>query len=128
MSDTVEFPAMRANVIDALRSLADRAHQESSWGVYNEETGRYEDLSLCVNILYDCQVLPRPAVAVGSVLVASELGALRRLSDQLDPLVEELGAAPDAVYLADFRWPRVIEASGEALAAMNGDGQGGSLG
>jgi hypothetical protein len=122
MSDSVEFPSMRANVIEALRSLGDPAHQASFWGVNDEKTGRYEDLSLCVNILYDCQVLPNPEVAVGSVLAASEQAALWRLARELVPLVEDLGAAPDAVYLADFRWARVVEASAEALAAMTGDG------
>lgn len=110
---------MRSDVLDALRSLADREYQEREWGKYREEENRYDDLTLNVHLLYDdCQVLPDPASQVGTVLYADDAEPLRRVGAVLGPLIHDLGEASDAEYLADPRWDLVVAAAAEAVADL----------
>lgn len=118
MSALVQFPAMRLDVVAALQSLSDPVQQESRWGRVQLGVNYYDDLSVCVNILFDCQVLPNPDVAVGSVLLPGEEPALRAVADELLPLVDELGPAADASYLAHRRWDAVVRASRRARDLM----------
>jgi hypothetical protein len=70
--------------------------------------------------LYDeCEILPRPERAVGSILRSSEVPAMRMLGRQLGALILELGDAPDSVYLAHPRWFDVVVAAEGALDAMD---------
>jgi len=119
MTQRIEFPAMRSDVRDALVSLSDRAHQDSVWGRYDPEDGKFDDLTLCVNILYDCHVLPDPGNAVGAVLVPDEVTVFGVLGQELLPMIEHLGTAPDSVYLADPKWPAVVTAARSALETMD---------
>lgn len=115
----VEFPSMRSDVVDALRSLADRGYQEREWGQFRADENRYDDLTLNVNVLYDdCRVLPDPASRIGTVLLASDVEPLTRLSDALTPLIAELGDSADSSYLADPRWDQVVEAARAALTQL----------
>jgi hypothetical protein len=114
----IQFPAMRQEVIAALRALADPQRQRS-WGKVEQGVSYYDDLTLNVHILYDdCQVLPDPSTAVGSVLARGEVDALRAVHDALNPLLEDLIDKPDGDYLMDPRWPTVIAAASEALRTM----------
>jgi hypothetical protein len=110
---------MRDEVISALRSLSDPVHQRSRWGRYEEGVNYYDDLSLNVHILYDdCQVLPDPSAAVGTVLMAGEVEPLLGVDRSLSPLLDELADRPDSDYLEDPRWPSVVAAARDALDAM----------
>jgi hypothetical protein len=120
---TVQFPEMRLEVIAALHALADVEHQKS-WGQVEQGVSYYDDLTLNVHILYDdCQVLPDPSRAIGSVLLVGEVAALRAVHDALNPLLDDLGEKPDAEYLADKRWLAVTAAAGDALRTMESSGQ-----
>jgi hypothetical protein len=69
--------------------------------------------------LYDeCEILPRPERAVGSILRASEVPAMRMLGRHLGALILELGEAPDAFYLSNPGWFDVVIAAEAALVAM----------
>jgi hypothetical protein len=119
MITSVEFPAMRDEVVAALRSLADPQHQRTHWGVSEPGVNYYDDLTLNVHILYDdSQVLPDPSAAVGAVLSEGEVDPLRTVHDALGPILDELGDRPDSDYLADTRWPAVVAAAQSALDAM----------
>jgi hypothetical protein len=113
---SVDFPAMRRDVMGSLAALSDPAHQES-W-IPGARTG--DDLSWHVHVLYDdCQVLPDPETRLGTVLVAGpEVERLRALDRALGPLIDEWGDVPDVVYLGDSRWPQVVRAAGAALSAI----------
>jgi len=79
----------------------------------------FDSLAEHLACLYDeCEILPRPERAVGSILRASEVPAMRMLGRQLGALILELGEAPDSFYLADPRWFDVVVAAEGALAAM----------
>lgn len=123
---TVEFPAMRHEVVGALASLADRDYQDRAWLRQEFEVeGRYEDFELIVHILFDdTGVLPDPQSAVGAVLFESEVPALRSLGAVLSPLITRLGDAPTSEYLASGEWSGVLNAAGVALATMVRHGNG----
>ena len=63
-------------------------------------------------------MVPNPELSISSLLYESEVPALRALDTVLGPLIDDLGDAPDEIYLADPRWPSVIHAAANALAAM----------
>lgn len=97
-TSTVQFPYMRDEVIGALRSLADAEHQRERWGVVEEGVNYYDDLTLTVNVLYDdTMVLPNPAGSVGAVIHAGEVEVLRKLGEELSPLLDAHGDEPDTV-------------------------------
>ncbi|WP_460444669.1 SCO4402 family protein [Angustibacter aerolatus] len=125
---TVEYPEMRLEVISALRSLADPAHQRSRWGVWEEGVSYYDDLDLCVHVLYDdCEVLPDPRRALGAVLRPADVPSLQALYVVLDPLLTRLGDRPDADYMAEPAWPAVVQAAQLALRELEeSDAQAGA--
>lgn len=123
---TVQFPAMRSEVVVALEALADRAYQERAWIRLEQPAGTEDDLTLNIHILFDdTSVLPDPTERIGSVLIdGDEVGALADLGAVLSPLIDRLGDAPDDAYLGSDEWPQVVRLAGAALAAMrraNGD-------
>jgi hypothetical protein len=115
----IKYPDMRLEVIAALRSLSDPEHQRTRWGRVEEGVNYFDDLTLNVHTLYDdCQVLPMPETAVSELLHGEEVPFLRAVDAALGPMIRDLGNRPDADYLSDPRWPSVVRAAGEALAAM----------
>lgn len=122
-----EFPHMRDAVISALMSLSRPEYQQSQWGKYDPEVPFYEDLNIVVHTLYDdCEVLPSPSKAVGSIIAKEEVIPLREVDLALGPLLDELGDRPDAEYVADPRWPNVVRAASNALAAMRRSDEAGA--
>ena len=116
---SIEFPWMRSQIIDTVRSLSDPMHQCTKWGRYDPIEHYYDDLDINIHILYDdTTVVPNPELSISSLLYESEVPALRALDTVLGPLIDDLGDAPDEIYLADPRWPSVIHAAANALAAM----------
>ncbi len=117
---SVDFPAMRLEIVGALASLADREYQERAWLLQRFEVpGRFEDLDLVIHILYDdTEVLPDPHSGIGAVLFEGEAPALQNLGIRLSPLLARLGDSPAEMYLASAEWDSVVSAAGVALATM----------
>jgi hypothetical protein len=115
----VELPAMRAQVVEALRALGDVEYQRASWGRVAAD-GSFDDLALNVHILYDdCQVLPDPAIAVHAILREAEIDAFLQLEAALGPILDDLGDSKDEVYIRDNRWKEVARAARVAFQAMH---------
>ena len=115
----IKFPWMRSQIIDTVRSLSDPVHQRTKWGRYDPTEHYYDDLDINIHILYDdFTVLPNPEESIASLLHESEVLPLKALDVVLDPMIKDLGNAPDEVYLCDPRWPAVIQAAADASAAM----------
>lgn len=123
MTSSVEFPAMRSEVLAALGSLSDRSYQHDRWGHVEPGVNFYDDLTLSVHILYDdCAVLPNPSERLGTVLLPDDIDVLVRLHEALGPMLADLGDNPDSAYLADPRWDSVLAAAQAAEAAMKSNG------
>lgn len=119
MTNLITYPEMRLQVIEAVRALADRHHQRTRWGRYEEGVEFYDDLTLNVHILYDdCMVLPEPQGAVPAVLHAQEVPIFRELENALGPMLDDLREEPGAAYMSDPRWSLVVETAARALAVM----------
>ena len=119
-SGDVDYPDMRFQVVEALRSLSDLDYQHRVWGKFDPEVPNLQDsLDLNIHILYDdCAVLPHPKDSIGPVLHPEDVGPLERLEVVLGPLIDSLGDSPDATYLADPRWPVVVSTAREALITL----------
>ncbi len=119
MTDEITYPEMRLEVIEAVRALADPAHQHTRLGRYEEGVNYYDDLTLNVHTLYgDCMVLPDPQSAVPTLLYGEEVPAFQELEAALGPMLDDLRDAPDVAYLDDPRWSRVVASAGTALELM----------
>jgi hypothetical protein len=115
----VRYPSLRDDVWVALTALSDASHQARHWGKDAPGTDDFDSLAEHIACLYDeCEILPRPERAVGSILRATEVPAMRMLGRQLGALILELGDAADATYLAHPRWFDVRVAAQAALGAM----------
>nr|WP_186768226.1 hypothetical protein [Streptomyces qinzhouensis] len=74
---------------------------------------------MVVNILDDARVLDDPEQTVGEVLQDEhEAAALRELAEPLEVLINMLGDAPDATYIASLHWPAVVRAAQTAHKRM----------
>lgn len=115
----VRYPSLRLDVWVALTALSDPSHQALHWGKDVAGDDDFDSLAEHLACLYDeCEILPRPERAVGSILHAREVPAMRMLGRQLGTLILELGDAPDAFYLAHPRWFDVVIAAEAALVAL----------
>jgi hypothetical protein len=116
---SIEYPAMRWQVLFSLATLADDVYQRQVWmdKRYPHEK-YYDDLSLQISLLYD-NVFPEPRQRIGSVLAPGiEVDRLEELERLLGQLIDELGNEPDAIYLARPEWAEVKRLAMLALAEM----------
>lgn len=117
----VEYPEMRAEVIEAVRALSDLEHQRRVW-VRRElpHPGYHDDFALNLNVLYDdTSVLEDPAAAIGDVLRDDrEARALAPLRDSLEDLLAKHPHLTDEQYLDTPEWPTVLATAAAALAVL----------
>lgn len=107
MTNDVEFPDVRINVVAALESLADQNYQQRVWRDRMPRADeKVDNFDLVVHVLFDdSRVLDDPEPPVGEVLAsAREVRAARELAEVLGRLIDELGDVGDEVYLASPRW------------------------
>ncbi|MFC0027953.1 hypothetical protein ACFFMM_00245 [Micromonospora chaiyaphumensis] len=117
----VRFPAMREEIVQAVRALADHEYQWSAWVRRELPPGQYDEFTHRIHILYDdTQVLEDPGAAVGIYLRSQEEAiAMQRLAAAIDALFDELGTElSDESYLRARRWPAIVTAAREALVLL----------
>ena len=120
-SSGVRFPAMRNEIVDAVRALSDKDYQWSAWIRRELPPGRYDEFTHRVHILYDdTDVLANPYDTVGDYLRSTlEAAAMQTLGAVLDQLFHSLGTErTDEEYLRAPGWPLVVTAAQAALAAL----------
>ena len=116
----VEYPEMRAEVVHALRALADLDYQQRVW-VRHElpHPNYYDEFALEIHILYDDTRLLEllDEAKTGEVLRdEDEREALRPLRDALDTLFDRHGMKlTDEQYMTTPEWTAVVSAAQAAL-------------
>lgn len=123
MTDTVRFPDMRREVIDALEHLANADYQRRVW-CHREptEASHLYSWDMVVHTLYDDALLAEGSrSAVGDVLLdGQEAELVDRVIAAIEAVFAEIGDAdadPCTVIQAEG-WPRVIEASRDAASVL----------
>ncbi|GII66870.1 hypothetical protein Skr01_69550 [Sphaerisporangium krabiense] len=119
----VKYPEARAEVVLAIKSLADVDYQQRVWveRLY-PQPGYYDDFTQNIHILYDdTAVLEDPISAVGIYLKSrDEADALISVARALENIFADLGTErPDADYLRSPLWGAVVEAAARASQVMS---------
>lgn len=120
----IEYPDMRASAIYMLRSLADPEHQQRIWIEGDLPNWRYWDALDMIVRDSEMNGLDEEDLSgqVGLTFEnAEEAAAVQKVYELLWPLVDKLGDADDAVYVADPVWPEIVAAAQAALAALGID-------
>lgn len=114
----VEYPAVRAEVIGALRALSDPEYQRRVW----LDPDEFDSLTFAVNVLFDdSQVLPDPARSprtVGAVVREAEVPALRALGAAFQDVLTRFRDRTDQECIDSADWDGVVDAARAALACM----------
>ena len=116
----VTYPALRREVVTALRSLSDVEYQERVW-VRQElpHPKYYDEFQLELDTLFnDIDVCRDPESWVGSVLYRDEVSYLRSLGVALDEITADDSLGEDEEFIADARWPRIVELAHSALSKL----------
>jgi hypothetical protein len=117
----LQYPGMRTEVVGALEALGDPDYQRRVWLKHDwPDPEGYDSLDENVHVLFDdIDVCVDPVGWVGVVLHPSEVEPLQKLGEVFGALIDDLVDVPDEVYLADPRWPSVVELARAAHAAMS---------
>lgn len=118
----VKYPKMREELLETLRSLADREYQHKVWleGDYPPEI-ECDSFDEVVHFLYDDTVLAEnPDAAIG-VIIENEKEArlISAVCQAIDFVFEALGTGvSDEEYIKSAEWTMVVEAALKALQVM----------
>lgn len=118
----VKYPKMREELLETLRSLADREYQHKVWleRDYPPEI-KYDCFDEVVHFLYDDTVLAENPDAALGVIIEDEKEArlISAVCQAIDLVFEALGTGvSDEEYIKSSEWTRVVEAALRALQAM----------
>ncbi|GAB3484593.1 SCO4402 family protein [Amycolatopsis cihanbeyliensis] len=124
MTSVVRYPDMRANVVGAVRALADPEFQRRAWIRKGPpQPGFAFDFTFYVNVLDDVRMREDPAATIGEILRnQKEVDVMKELASSLESLFHELGVErTDEEYLASPLWKPVVAAAKDALVILEED-------
>lgn len=118
----VQYPKMREELLETLRSLSDREYQHKAWLESDYPPAiEYDSFDEAVHFLYDDTVLAEnPDAAIG-VIIENEKEArlMSAVCQAIDLVFDVLGTeASDEDYINSSEWISVVEAASKALQAM----------
>ena len=123
----VKYPKMREELLETLRSLADRDYQDQVWVKRDYPLGiKYDSFDEAVHFLYDDTVLAEnPDSAIGVIIEdEKEARLMEAVCQAIDLVFEALGTeASDEEYIKCYEWTSVVEAALRALQAMESKAQ-----
>ncbi|MEG4166820.1 MULTISPECIES: SCO4402 family protein [unclassified Microcoleus] len=118
----VKYPKMREELLETLRSLADREYQHKVWLKNDYPAGiECDSFDEAVHFLYDDTVLAEnPDAAIGVIIEdEKEARLISAVCQAIDLVFEALGTGvPDEEYIKSSEWTSVVEAASRALQAM----------
>ena len=118
----VKYPKMREELLETLRSLADREYQHKVWIENDYPPGiEYDSFDEAVHFLYDDTVLAEnPDAAIGVIIEdEKEARLMSAVCQAIDLVFEALGTGvSDEEYIKSAEWTGVVEAALKALQLM----------
>ncbi|MCC3570521.1 MAG: hypothetical protein JGK30_00200 [Microcoleus sp. PH2017_40_RAT_O_B] len=118
----VKYPKMREELLETLRSLADREYQHKAWLESDYPPGIESDsFDEAVHFLYDDTVLAEnPDAAIGVIIEdEKEARLMEAVCQAIDLVFEALGTeVSDEDYIKSSEWTGVVEAASKALQLM----------
>ena len=118
----VKYPKMREELLETLRSLADREYQHKVWIENDYPPGiECDSFDEAVHFLYDDTVLAEnPDAAIGVILEnEKEARLISAVCQAIDLVFEALGTGvSDEEYIKSAEWTAVVEAAFRALQVM----------
>ncbi|MGB3266292.1 MAG: hypothetical protein WBA89_20310 [Microcoleus sp.] len=118
----VKYPKMREELLETLRSLADREYQHKAWLESDYPPGIESDsFDEAVHFLYDDTVLAEnPDAAIGVIIEdEKEARLMSAVCQAIDLVFEVLGTGvSDEEYIKSSEWNGVVEAAFRALQVM----------
>ena len=118
----VKYPKMREELLETLRSLAEREYQHKVWLEGDYPPGiECDSFDEAVHFLYDDTVLAEnPDAAIGVIIEnEKEARSIAAVCQAIDSVFEVLGTeASDGEYITSPEWTSVVEAASKALQAM----------
>jgi len=123
MDRGVEFPWMRAELLENLYDLSDRDFQRRIWIEHKyPHENYYADFDMVIHYLYDdTQVATDPYDWIGAVLRDErEAEAMVPVGRAIDRLLDELGKdKTDKEYIESPLWDDVVRAARAAFAIID---------
>ncbi len=123
----VQYPKMREELLETLRSLADREYQHKVGLKRDYPLGiKYDSFDEAVHFLYDDTVLAEnPDAAIGVIIEdEKEARLMSAVCQAIDLVFEALGTGvSDEEYIKSSEWTSVVEAALRALQAMESKAQ-----
>lgn len=118
----VKYPKMREELLETLRSLADREYQHKVWLERDYPPGiECDSFDEAVHFLYDDTVLAEnPDAAIGVIIEdEKEARLMSAVCQAIDLVFEVLGTGvSDEEYIKSSEWNGVVEAAFRALQVM----------
>lgn len=118
---------MREDLLETLRSLADREYQHKVWLENDYPPGiEWDSFDEAVHFLYDDTVLAEnPDAAIGVIIEdEKEARLMSAVCQAIDLVFEALGTGVcDEEYIKSSEWTMVVEAALKALQAMENQSQ-----
>lgn len=123
----VQYPKMREELLETLRSLSDREYQHKAGLEGDYPPGiEYDSFDEAVHFLYDDTVLAEnPDAAIGVIIEnENEARSIAAVCQAIDLVFDVLGTeASDEDYINSSGWISVVEAASKALQAMESKSQ-----
>lgn len=118
----VKYLKMREELLETLRSLADREYQHKVWVENDYPLGiECDSFDEAVHFLYDDTVLAEnPDAAIGVILEdEKEARLMSAVCQAIDLVFEALGTGvSDEEYIKSSEWTKVVDAASKALQVM----------
>ncbi|KYC39213.1 hypothetical protein WA1_31190 [Scytonema hofmannii PCC 7110] len=115
----VQYPKMRGELLETLRSLASREYQQKAWINHNYPAGvLYDSFDEVVHFLFDDTILAEnPNAAIGVILENDkEARLIAAVCTAIKQVFEAHGTEmSDEEYINSSKWTNVVEAASMAL-------------
>lgn len=121
----VQYPKMRGELLETLRSLASREYQEKAWINHNYPAGvLYDSFDEAVHFLFDDTILAEnPNTAIGVILeTEKEARLIAAVCTAIEQLLEAHGTEmSDKEFINSAEWTNVVGTASLALQVITNE-------